>query len=949
MVFMQKLITTLFEHSPKAMFIMDDSHIMDCNTAAVKLFDYDDKSFLLNKTPSALSPTFQSDGELSCVKEEYILKSVLSGETQRFEWVFLNLNGNEFLVEVALSQTLLDGKVFLLGLVHDITQKKRAEKDLFETNQELIQRKTLLKQILDTSSVAIFLVDRQGCIVHANQRMADMFGWPIQALIGTEYVALIHPNEREMGRQKMLALLCSEVHFVDLERSYWHADQRAFWGHLTGKRFYGIEGEELGLVGVIADITERRRVEEKLKLVASVFTHAREGIAITDAKGFIIDVNDTFTHITGYDKEEALGQTPRMMKSGRHTREFYTDMWKALFEQGQWHGEVWNRRKNGEVYAQMLTISAVSDTYGNTQHYVSLFTDITTMKKHQQQLEHIAHYDALTNLPNRVLLADRLKQAMAQTLRQGKQLAVVYLDLDGFKVVNDTYGHNVGDELLIILAKHMGEALREGDTMARLGGDEFVAVLVDLDEHQDCKPVIERLLRATSSAVTVGDITLQVSASIGVTFYPQDGMDADQLMRQADQAMYLAKQSGKNRYFLFDIVQDGALKAQRENLEDILRAIEHKEFVLYYQPKVNIKTGEIIGAEALIRWQHPKRGLLQPLTFLPSLENHPMSIGLGEWVIETALMQIAQWHDLGLNIPISVNVGGYQLQQHNFVERLHQLLMAHPDVNPCDLELEILETSALEDISQVSDVIYRCQKLGVRFALDDFGTGYSSLSYLKHLPAELLKIDQSFIRDMLNDPDDLAIIEGILGLAKAFRRNVIAEGVETIEHGELLLALGCEWAQGYGIAKPMLAHLLPQWVKTWQPDIKWTVWQNRVVTHEALPLLFAEIEHRAWIKALESFFRGERESCPPMDAHLCRFGVWHEKVCKTIYGKNTWFEQVGIIHEDIHALGEELLAMFSLGQKTETLTRLNELYVLSQALITKLRDRISAEYQPEVY
>lgn len=942
-------MTTLFEHSPEAMFIIYDSHFIDCNTAAVKLFNYSDKSFLINKTPSSLSPAFQPDGELSCVKEEQIVKSVLEGETQRFEWVFLSPDGNEFLVEVALSQTLLGKKVFLLALVHDITQKKRAEKDLFEVNQELIKRKTLLKQILDTSSVAIFLVDRGGCIVHANQRMADMFGWSIQELIGMEYVALIHPNEREIGRQKMLALLCSEVNFVDLERSYWHADERAFWGHLTGKRFYGIEGEELGLVGVIADITERRHIEEKLKLVASVFTHAREGIAITDAKGVIVDVNDTFTHITGYDKEEALGQTPRMMKSGRHTREFYTDMWQALFEQGQWHGEVWNRRKNGEVYAQMLTISAVSDAYGNTQHYVSLFTDITTMKKHQQQLEHIAHYDALTNLPNRVLLADRLKQAMAHTLRQGKQLAVVYLDLDGFKVVNDTYGHNVGDELLIILAKHMGEALREGDTMARLGGDEFVAVLVDLDTHQDCKPVIERLLRATSRAVNVGDITLQVSASIGVTFYPQDGMDADQLMRQADQAMYLAKQSGKNRYFLFDIVQDVALKAQRENLEDILRAIEHKEFVLYYQPKVNIKTGEIIGAEALIRWQHPKRGLLQPLSFLPSLENHPMSIGLGEWVIETALTQIAHWHNLGLNIPISVNVGGYQLQQSNFVEQLHQLLMAHPEVNPCDLELEILETSALEDISQVSDVIYRCQKLGVRFALDDFGTGYSSLTYLKHLPAELLKIDQSFIRDMLNDPDDLAIIEGILGLAKAFRRNVIAEGVETIEHGELLLALGCEWAQGYGIAKPMPAHLLPQWVKTWQPDIKWTVWQNRVVTHEALPLLFAEIEHRAWIKALESFFRGERESCPPMDADLCRFGIWHEKVCKTIYGKNTWFEQVGIIHEDIHELGGELLAIFSLGQKTETLARLSELYVLSHALIEKLRDRISAEYEPEDY
>ncbi|MDD4506786.1 MAG: EAL domain-containing protein [Sulfurospirillaceae bacterium] len=937
---MKKLITALFEHSPEAMFIMHDNHFIDCNTAATQLFDYDNKSFLLNRSPSELSPKVQLDGQLSCDKERNIIEAVLGGETKRFEWVFLHSQGNEFMVEVALSQTVLDGKIFLLVLLRDITEKKRAEKELFETNQELIKRKTLLKQIFDTSSVAIFLVDRQGYIVHANQRMADMFGWSIEELITMEYVALIHPNEREIGRQKMLALLCSEVHSVDLERAYWRADETIFWGHLTGKRFYGINGEELGLVGVIADITEKKRIEEKLKLIANVFTHAREGIAITDDQGVIIDVNDTFSLITGYSKEEALGQTPRLMKSGRYSAKYYAKMWQTLAEKGQWSGEIWNRRKNGEVYAQMQTISAVHDAHGRIQHYVSLFTDITTMKQHQQQLEHIAHYDALTNLPNRVLLADRLKQAMAHALRQGKQLAVVYLDLDGFKVVNDTYGHNVGDELLIILAKYMREALREGDTMARLGGDEFVAVLVDLEENKDCKPLIERLLQAASRSVKVGEISLQVSASIGVTFYPQDGMDADQLMRQADQAMYLAKQTGKNNYSLFDIVQDGALKAQRESLEDIVRAIEQKEFILYYQPKVNMKTGEVIGTEALIRWQHPKHGLLQPSAFLPILENHPMSIPLGEWVIETALIQIAQWHELGLSIPISVNVGGYQLQQSNFVERLEKLLMTHSDVDPCNLELEILETSALEDISQVSDVIHRCHNLGVHFALDDFGTGYSSLTYLKHLPAELLKIDQSFVRDMLSDPDDLAIIEGILGLAKAFRRNVIAEGVETIEHGELLLALGCEWAQGYGIARPMPSYEFPKWIQSWKPDIKWTSWQNHTVNPETLPLLFAEIEHRVWITALESFFKGEKESHLPMDAHLCRFGMWYEQKRKIIHSKDDWFDDIGLIHERIHEVGKALLEIFYLGQKAEALSRMNELHTLSHALIEKLREGI---------
>lgn len=657
-------------------------------------------------------------------------------------------------------------------------------------------------------------------------------------------------------------------------------------------------------------------------------------------KVLFIDVNDTFTHITGYSKEEALGKTSRILKSGRHTVAYYADMWQMLIQKGQWSGEIWNRRKNGEVYAHMLTISAVSDNHGQIQHYVSLFTDITTMKEHQQQLEHIAHYDALTNLPNRVLLSDRLQQAMVQAGRQGKQLAVIYLDLDGFKVVNDTYGHNVGDDLLIMLAKNMKEALREGDTMARLGGDEFVAVLVDLEEHQDCEPVIERLLKAASSPIQVGDIVLQVSASIGVTFYPQEGVDADQLMRQSDQAMYLAKQSGKNRYFLFDVKQDAAVKNQRDKLDDIFRGIAQKEFVLYYQPKANMKTGEVIGVEALIRWQHPQRGLLAPADFLPIIENHPISLPLGEWVIETALLQIEQWHAQALYMPISVNISGYQLQKSNFVEQLQQLLIAHPKVNPSYLELEILETSALEDILQVSDVMRRCHMMGINFAIDDFGTGYSSLTYLKHLPAELLKIDRSFVYNMLNDPDDLAIIEGILGLAKAFRRGVIAEGVETVAHGELLLMLGCELAQGYGIAKPMPADTFALWVKNWKPDALWLAWQHHSVNPDALPLLFAETEHRAWIKMLESFFRGERKIEPPMDEHLCRFGLWHGKENKLSGGTDVWLQHIGQLHEYVHTLGKELLELHYQGAKDEVIGRLEELSVSSNTLIEKLREKI---------
>jgi diguanylate cyclase (GGDEF)-like protein/PAS domain S-box-containing protein len=570
---------------------------------------------------------------------------------------------------------------------------------------------------------------------------------------------------------------------------------------------------------------EKERLADELVLAAKVFTHAREGIMITDAQGNIIEVNDTFSLTTGYSREESIGKKSRVVNLGRQSRDFYVDMLNAITTEGYWSGEVWSRRKNGEMYAEIKTISAVHDEYGTTTHYVALGNDITPMKEHQTQLEYIAHYDILTNLPNRVLLADRLSQAMLQCRRHGHSLAVVFLDLDGFKAVNDVYGHNVGDELLIALSIRMSAALRDGDTLARIGGDEFVAVLADLATVEDCQPVVERLLLAASESVTVGDVVLNISASIGVTIYPQDHSDTDLLMRHADQAMYRAKELGKNCYHLFDTAIDDAVKVRQESLEAIRCALDNHEFVLYYQPKVNMKTGAVVGVEALIRWQHPKRGLLSPIEFLPVIESNPMMIEMGEWVIDTALAQIIQWQKTELNslLTISVNIAAVQLQQPDFTHRLTALLAAHFSVDPRYLELEVLETSALDDVNHISTIMNDCKELGVSFALDDFGTGYSSLTYLRRLPASLIKIDQSFIRDMLVDSDDLAIVTGIIALAKSFNRDVIAEGVETIEHGKVLLELGCHLAQGYGIARPMQANEVLAWINNWKPHASWQV------------------------------------------------------------------------------------------------------------------------------
>ena len=798
------------------------------------------------------------------------------------------------------------------------------------------QRETLLKKILDTSSVAIFLVDTEGRITQANQRMAEMFGRPLDSLIGDEYVALVHPSDREAGRLRMLALLKGKLASVDLDRLYWRSDTSEFWGRLTGKTLLDTNGDTLGLVGVIADIDVRKRAEQKLQLAASVFTHAREGILITNADGTIIDTNDSFTRITGYAREEAIGRNPRMLKSGHHGPDFYAAMWRDLLETGEWSGEIWNRRKNGEVYAEMRTISAVRDNQGAILHFVTLFSDITPLKEHERQLEHMAHYDVLTALPNRVLLADRLHQAMPQAQRHRQLLAVSYLDLDGFKAINDNYGHEVGDQLLVALAQRMKSTLREGDTLARLGGDEFVAVLLDLPDSAASIPMITRLLAAAAQPVNIGELILQVSASLGVTFYPQaDGVDADQLLRQADQAMYQAKLAGKNRYHIFDAEQDRNVRGHHESLQRVQEALAAREFVLFFQPKVNMRSGKVIGAEALIRWQHPEKGLLPPSVFLPVIENHATAVDIGEWVIDAALTEREHWLDVGLDIPISVNVGARQLQQPDFVVRLREILARHPRVGPGDLELEVLETSALDDLPGVSRVIRDCRELGVTFALDDFGTGYSSLTYLKRLPVSVLKIDQSFVRDMLDDPDDLAILEGVVSLAATFRRNVIAEGVETIEHGNMLLQLGCELAQGYGIARPMAANALPSWAESWQPDCGWK--HVQAIDRDDLPLLFAGVEHRAWIIAMEQYVNGESDHPPPLDGHQCRFGQWLDNEGKARHVTHPAFKAIELLHSQVHRAAGDLCEYRSGSSAGDGTDKFKELHALRDDLLNRLQ------------
>lgn len=697
-------------------------------------------------------------------------------------------------------------------------------------------------------------------------------------------------------------------------------------------------GEPALLHRAISYAILRHRREADARLAATVFTHAREGVMIADVNGLLIDVNQTFCQLTGYTREEVIGHNPRFLKSGKHSSEFYENLWQQLLTKGHWYGEIWNRRKDGEVMVELLTLSAVYDARGRIRHFVGMFSDITLQKEHERQLELIAHHDALTGLPNRLLMADRIRQAMAQAKRTGRGLALAYIDLDGFKGINDRYGHQMGDQLLVAIAKHMKGAIREGDTIARLGGDEFVAVLSDQDlsNRSASLAVITRLLEATTFPIQSEGTTLRISGSIGLTFYPQaEEVDADQLLRQADQAMYQAKQTGRSRYHVFDAEHERTLRHYHERIERIRQGLEQGEFLLHYQPKVNMRTGQVVGVEALIRWQHPERGLLYPISFLPLIENHPLENVLGAWVLNEALRQLESWSERGLLLPISVNISAHHLQHPQFMDQLRDILEAHHGLPVNLLSLEVLETSALADMGRAANIIQRCSRMGISFALDDFGTGYSSLTYLKRLPVDLLKIDQSFVRDMLHDPDDFAILEGVLGLARAFHRGAIAEGVESEGHGRLLLQLGCELAQGYGISPPMPPEQLPDWLGRWSLPSSWK--NVRRWPGEALPALAASVEHRAWIKHLHDFTLGICAHPPVLDPKRCRLGLWLNELPLSQYiHHGGHIEAIQLRHREVHELGEALMTDLPITGSGGLDTGLQQLFAKRDELIELL-------------
>ncbi len=708
----------------------------------------------------------------------------------------------------------------VVGIGRQMTALHRVKAERQQIEQ---QYQMLFREMLDGFALHELILDAQGQpadyrFLAVNPAFECLTGLKAEALVGRTVLEALPGTEQHWidtyGRVALTgepALF--ENHSQDLGRSFKVTAFRPAPGQFAC---------------IFSDITERKQAEAQANALQDylrcVLDSLPSHIAILDHQGLILDVNEAWKDFADNNAlavaHYCIGQNYLAICEAATESEKTATGIRAVINR-----QIDNFSLEYPCHApdeQRWFLLRVTPFMGSGPASVILtHTDITDRKQVEEQITHLAYHDALTQLPNRVLLTDRLQQAMAQVQRDQQQLAVCYLDLDDFKPINDALGSVEGDRVLIEVAQRLKTCVRAGDTVARMGGDEFVLLLGDLPNIEECERALDRVLTVLQTPFPVAGLSLSLTASLGVTLYPDDAADPDALLRHTDQAMYAAKQAGGHRYHWFDADHDRRARLHRELLQQVEAGLVAGEFRLYYQPKVDMRTGAVIGAEALIRWQHPDEGLLPPARFMPAVETSDLAITLDCWVIQEALRQMTVWAAQGLHLRVSVNVCGRHLQQLDFVARLRTVLVRYPTIPRDGLELEILETAALDDMAAISRLIEACRQLGVRFALDDFGTGYSSLTYLQHLPVQILKIDQSFVRNLLADADARAIVEGVIGLSAAFRREVIAEGVETDAHGSRLMQLGCMLAQGYGIARPMPPELIPGWIAAWTPPDAW--------------------------------------------------------------------------------------------------------------------------------
>ncbi|MBF0293799.1 MAG: EAL domain-containing protein [Magnetococcales bacterium] len=712
--------------------------------------------------------------------------------------------------------------------IHTNNLVRQRTLDLERTQRALTATASLQRAILDSAHSTIISTDVDGRIQSFNNAAVQQLGYAPEELIGLQTPAILHDAAEVERRAALLSQEFGEQVppgfevFVakarrglpdEHEWSYIRKDGTCFPVSLTVTAMRDPDGAINGFLGVGVDITRRKQDQARLLLAHKVIENTSEAIVITDARGRFTFVNRAFEQVTGWSVDEVIGRPSNVTKSGRHDEAFYRKMWSDLAEQGNWSGEIWDRRKNGEVFPKWLSISALKDGTGQVLHYVGLFSDISQQKEAEEKLEKLAYYDPLTNLPNRVLFRERLEHSIEIAARHQSGVALFFIDLDRFKFVNDTMGHAAGDELLRIVADRLLAQVRRNDTIARLGGDEFTVILTDLTRAEQVSPIARKMIESLQLPMTIHNQEVSIGGSIGIALYPDDGEDFETLTKHADMAMYLAKERGRNNFQFFAKELQTRILERISMESDLGKALENQELLLHYQPKFDAQTRRVVGMESLVRWQKPGQGLVSPAKFIPLAEETGLILPIGEWILERSCRQSLEWRQ-GDQCPlqVAVNLSARQFQQPNLIGMVRSVL-EQTGLPPACLELEITESMLMGNVEESVAIMKRLRELGISLAMDDFGTGYSSLNYLKKFPVNTLKIDQSFVRELRADSSDASIVLAIIGLARALHLKVVAEGVENAHQLDFLRENGCDLIQGFFLAKPMPGEAFARFVQ----------------------------------------------------------------------------------------------------------------------------------------
>jgi diguanylate cyclase (GGDEF)-like protein/PAS domain S-box-containing protein len=817
---LREIVTTIANAGDFALLSMEDAYLFDGvvggyvtsgraqGVAAARLVDA-----ILSGTPvTDLPPITESPNEY--IFDERALKRLGISLPDRIRQISTIINPGQNFYQA--NRALILGTIVVLSILLFIvlivavvmlsirrTQLKQvasaltAQKDTLLETQESLE---MAQQIAHMGSWSLDLVNNQLSWSDEIYRIFEIDKTNFDASYEA-FLNAIHPEDRDLVNRAYSESVKNRAGY-EIEHRLLTPDGRIKYVQERGITRYDAKDQPIYSYGSVQDITQKKLDEKRLRQWASIFESTIEAVVITDTEQNIVDVNRAFTEITGYSKREVLGKRPNIRRSQRHDNDFYKAMWDSINNNGSWTGEIWNRTKNGELSPEWHSISTIYDENGKVCNYVGVFTDISVLKRSEEKLEHLANHDPLTGLANRGLLTDRLERILRHLEREARKLAVLFLDLDRFKKVNDTQGHPVGDILLQQAAARLKAAIRSSDTIGRLGGDEFL-VLIEYDDNLGAvKAVVEKLRDVIEQPFEINGSKLYISVSIGISIYPDDGTDGATLIRNADSALYRAKETGRNNYSFYDY-EITRLASSRLEIENVLRqAMDKDAFCLFYQPKINLNTGRVMGAEALIRLQMDDGRLLSPDEFIPVAEETGLIIPIGKWVLEQALRQLASWHAAGHSLQIAVNISAIQIQRGDIMQTI-EMLQHKYQFDPADLELEVTESVLIDFPEKAVEVLTGARKAGLSVALDDFGTGFSSLSNLKRYPISTIKVDKSFVMDILDDPNDAAITRAVVAMGHSLDMQVVAEGVESAEHVSFLQDLGCHLAQGYYYSRPI--------------------------------------------------------------------------------------------------------------------------------------------------